>query len=140
MPSNRLVTPRRRTVPLPLSGATESAAGLCSRVTTAAIARLSMVGRGPRSGPRLEGADYLLGSQELVPLADEVLMLVHDRVPDRDVGHPGLVASAVPDFALLGHDATVRRQHVFGRRLAAVPVVPLGLREVLFGIFGNREV
>src|ERR671917_1079150 len=138
MPSNRLVTPRRTTVPLPLSGATESAAGVSSRVTTAAIARLSMVGRGPRSDPRLEGADYL-GSQKLVPLADEVLMLVHDRVPDRDVGHPGLVASAVADLALLGHNATVRRQHVLGRRLATVPVVPLGLGEMLFGIFRNRE-
>src|SRR3569623_1567771 len=66
-----------------------------------------------------------LRCDELVPLADHVVVLVHHRVPAGDAAHAVLVGAAVAHCAGLLQQRAVWRLDVLLGRLALHPVGPL---------------
>src|SRR5450631_3626367 len=70
------------------------------------------------------------GGDELVPLADHVVVLVHDRVPAGNGAHAIVVGAAVADGSGLLEDGTVRRLDVTHGWLAFHPVSPFVGRHV----------
>src|SRR5579871_249600 len=61
------------------------------------------------------------GRDELVPFADHVIVLVHDRVPARDIAHALVVRAAVAHGAGLLEERSVGRLDVLLGRLAFHP-------------------
>src|SRR5207244_4499833 len=94
-------------------------------------------GGGPRPAPP---AAITLRRDELVPLADHVAALVHQRVPAGDLAH------ALPEGAPVAHPARLLHEIAIGvldvslGRLAVIPVAPLVVRHELPGSLGDRAV
>src|SRR5271163_5012859 len=63
---------------------------------------------------------------ELVPAPGQIAVLVHHRVPHRDIAHALPERAAVAHAAGLLHHLAVRIDDVGGGRLAVVPIIPLG--------------
>src|SRR5690606_16794174 len=101
-------------------------AGEC--LSTPAALRLRK-GTGLRRGrcPRVSGRD------ELVPAADHVAVLVHDRVPACDIAHAVPEGAAVAHRARLLHDLALGAQDVALGGLAFNPEAPFVLGHVLLG-------
>src|SRR5437870_11441308 len=107
-------------------------------------ARGSIVGLAWRSAPggtaTVPPAALTLRRDELVPLADHVAALVHQRVPAGDLAH------ALPEGAPVAHPARLLHEIAIGildvslGRLAVIPVAPLVVRHELPGSLGDRAV
>src|SRR5882757_4842910 len=82
---------------------------------------------GPGPGMPVAGClpTYPSRSDELVPLADHVVVLVHHGVPARNAAHALLVGAAVTHRAGLLQQRAVGRLDVLLGRLAFHPVGPL---------------
>src|SRR3954470_18054935 len=82
---------------------------------------------GSSPGPPVAGClpTYPLRRDELVPLADHVVVLVHHRVPAGDAAHAVLIGAAVAHRACLLQQRAVRRLDVLLGRLAFHPIGPL---------------
>src|SRR5258707_185258 len=80
------------------------------------------------------------GRDELVPLARQIAILVHHRVPHRDVAEPLRNGPTVAHRAGLLHDLAERTLDFGGGRLAVVPVVPFRLGQELPRILGLRRI
>src|SRR6185436_20765814 len=76
----------------------------------------------PAGAARLAAAS---SGDELVPLADHVVVLVHHRVPAGDGAHAVVVGAAIANRAGLLQRGAIRRLDVAGGRLAFHPVAPL---------------
>src|SRR4029077_6418918 len=57
------------------------------------------------------GGSRSLGGDELIPFADQVVILVHDRVPAGDVAHAVVVGAAVACGARLFEQRAIRSSH-----------------------------
>src|SRR6202035_492532 len=72
-------------------------------------------------------------SDEFVPLADHVVVLVHHGVPAGDTTHAVVIGAAVADGAGLLEQGAIRRLDVADGGLAFHPVAPLVGRHVGLG-------
>src|SRR5437879_3096496 len=85
-------------------------------------------------------ASLILRRDELVPLADHVAVLVHQRVPTGDLAHALPEGSPVTHLARLLHESAIGVLDVALGRLAVIPVTPLIGRHELLGGLGDRTV
>src|ERR1700734_1807174 len=88
----------------------------------------------------LIGRSRSLGGDELIPFADHVVILVHDRVPAGDVAHAVVVGAAVACRAGLFEKRAIRSFYVFFGRLTLHPVSPLIGLHMGFGGRQHRRV
>src|SRR5256885_215293 len=88
----------------------------------------------PRRSPPTSGGD------ELVPLADHVPALVHQRIPARHLAHPFPEGAAVALLAGLLHQVPVGVLDIVLGGLALVPVPPFVVGEELLGRLRHRAV
>lgn len=65
-----------------------------------------------------------LSGEEFRPALHEIVVLVHQRVPDGDLGIAVPVGAAGANIALLDDDGAERVGQVLGRRLAVIPIIP----------------
>ena len=64
------------------------------------------------------------GGQKFCPPFHEIIILLHDGVPDVDLRIPIPIRTARPNVAFLDDNSAERIRQIFGGRLAVVPIIP----------------
>src|SRR5258708_7574082 len=80
------------------------------------------------------------GCDEFIPFARQIAILVHHRVPHRDVTEPLRDGAAVTYRARLFHDLAEWILDFRRGRLAVVPVIPLRLGQELARVLRLRRI
>src|SRR5713101_4178443 len=95
---------------------------------------------GGRQTPRRPLREKTSRSDELVPTAGQVAVLVHDRIPYRDVAHALPECAAVACAPGLLHQLAEWVDDVGRGRLAAVPVVPFSFGQEFLSVLRHRRI
>jgi hypothetical protein len=83
---------------------------------------------------------WFLSVEEFRPSLSQVVILVHQRIPDRNLGITVPVGAARSNIALFDDDGTKWVRQVLRRRLTFVPVIPLCGFKIFLRIFGDGVI